>query len=115
MLARARSSMANVDSRGNAQALALGTVAFLVSFYAWSMLGPLGPDLQDALGLSDLELAVMIAVPVLMGSLMRIPLGVVTDRLGARTVFTALMAFTILPLVALALWHGSLAAMIALG
>jgi NNP family nitrate/nitrite transporter-like MFS transporter len=104
-----------VDSRGNARALALGTVAFLVSFYAWSMLGPLGPDLQDALGLSDVQLAIMVAVPVLMGSLMRIPLGVLTDRYGARFVFTALMGFTLLPLIALALWHGSLAAMIAFG
>ena len=36
----------------------------------------------------------MVAVPVLLGSLMRIPLGWLTDRLGGRRVFTALMAFT---------------------
>src|SRR5262245_44685898 len=109
------SPMATVDPRGNARALALGTLAFLISFYAWSMLGPLGPDLQDALGLSEVQLAVMVAVPVLMGSLMRIPLGVLTDRYGARSVFTALMGFTLLPLIALALRHDSLAAMIAFG
>ena len=68
----------------------LATLAFTVSFYAWSMMGPLGPDLQDLLDLSEVQLAMMIAVPVLMGSLMRIPLGLLTDRYGGRRVFTAL-------------------------
>jgi NNP family nitrate/nitrite transporter-like MFS transporter len=101
--------------RGNTRALVLGTLAFTVSFYAWAMLGPLGPDLQDALGLSEVQLAVVIAVPVLMGSLMRVPLGVLTDALGARVVFTGLMAFTLVPLTALAVWHESFAAIVALG
>ena len=85
-------------------------LAFTVCFYAWSLLGPLGPDLQDALGLSDFQTSAMVAVPVLLGSLMRIPLGWLTDRHGGRRVFSALMAFTPLPLVALALWHDSLGA-----
>jgi NNP family nitrate/nitrite transporter-like MFS transporter len=101
--------------RGNPRALALATTAFTVSFYAWSMLGPLGPDLQDRLDLSEIELAAMIAVPVLMGSLMRIPLGVLTDRHGARPIFTALMAFTLLPLAALALWRDSFPAVLVAG
>jgi NNP family nitrate/nitrite transporter-like MFS transporter len=101
--------------KGNTRALVLGTLAFTMSFYAWAMLGPLGPDLQDALGLSELQLAVVIAVPVLMGSLMRVPLGVLTDALGARAVFTGLMAFTLVPLTALAVWHESFAAIVALG
>ena len=57
----------------------------------------------------------MVAVPVLLGSLMRIPLGWLTDRLGGRRVFTALMAFTPLPLIALALLHDSLGAILAFG
>jgi NNP family nitrate/nitrite transporter-like MFS transporter len=95
--------------------LALATVAFTVCFYAWSLLGPLGPDLQDAIGLSDLQVSVMVAVPVLLGSLMRIPLGWLTDRYGGRLVFTCLMAFTPIPLIALAIWHESLAALVVLG
>ncbi len=102
-------------ARGGPRALLLGTLAFAICFYAWSMLGPLGPDLQDALGLSDLELAVMVAVPVLMGSLMRVPLGILTDRHGGRAVFGALMAFTLLPLAALGLWHDSYPALIVFG
>ena len=87
--------MSTFVPRGNTRALVLATLAFTVSFYAWSMMGPLGPDLQDLLDLSEIQLAMMIAVPVLMGSLMRIPLGLLTDRYGGRRVFTALLAFTL--------------------
>jgi NNP family nitrate/nitrite transporter-like MFS transporter len=57
----------------------------------------------------------MVAVPVLLGSLMRIPLGWLTDRHGGRRVFTGLMAFTPLPLIALALWHDSLGTILIFG
>jgi NNP family nitrate/nitrite transporter-like MFS transporter len=100
---------------GAGRQLALATVAFTVCFYAWSLLGPLSPDLQEDLGLSDFQSSAMVAVPVLLGSIMRIPLGWVTDRMGGRRVFVALMAYSVLPLVALAVWHDSLAAMIVLG
>ena len=100
---------------GAGRQLALATVAFTVCFYAWSLLGPLSPDLQDELGLSDFQTSAVVAVPVLLGSLMRIPLGWLTDRLGGRRVFVALMAYTLLPLVALAVWHDSLAAILGLG
>jgi NNP family nitrate/nitrite transporter-like MFS transporter len=100
---------------GSGRQLALSTVAFTVCFYAWSLLGPLSPDLQDALGLSDFQTSAMVAVPVLLGSVMRIPLGWLTDRLGGRRVFVALMAYTLLPLVALAIWHHSLGAILVLG
>jgi NNP family nitrate/nitrite transporter-like MFS transporter len=100
---------------GNATMLGLATLAFFLCFYAWSLLGPLGPDLQDHLGISDLQLSVMVAVPVILGSLMRVPMGILTDRYGGRRVFVALMAWTVLPLIALALWHSSFAIVIALG
>jgi MFS transporter, NNP family, nitrate/nitrite transporter len=102
-------------SRGNGTALALGTAAFVACFYAWSLLGPLGPDLQDQLGLSDFELSMIVAVPVILGSVLRVPFGVLTDRYGGRRVFLGLLGFTPAPLVALALWHDSLAAILLLG
>jgi NNP family nitrate/nitrite transporter-like MFS transporter len=95
--------------------LTLATVAFTVCFFGWSLLGPLGPDLQDALKLSDFQTSAMVAVPVLLGSLMRIPLGWLADRHGGRIVFAALMAYTPLPLIALAIWHDSLGALLAFG
>ena len=97
------------------RALALALAAFAVSFYAWALLGPLGPDLQKQLGLSDFELLVTVAVPVVLGSLMRIPLGILTDRHGGRKVFTALMAFTPIPLIGLALFNDSWGAVLFFG
>jgi NNP family nitrate/nitrite transporter-like MFS transporter len=103
------------EPAGNTRELTLATVAFGLCFYAWALLGPLGPDLQDQLGLSDSELALTISIPVVLGSLMRIPLGVLTDRYGGHLVFTLLMAFTPIPLVGLALFNDSWAAVLAFG
>ena len=100
---------------GNTRELTLATLSFGLCFYAWALLGPLGPDLQDQLGLSDGELALTISIPVVLGSLMRIPLGVLTDRHGGRKVFTLLMAFTPIPLVGLALFNDSWAAVLVFG
>jgi len=57
----------------------------------------------------------MVAVPVVMGSLMRIPMGVLTYRLGAKRVFPALMLFSALPLAALAVWHQGYGQVVAFG
>lgn len=100
---------------GNPLALSLATLSFTTCFYAWALLGPLGPELQERLHLSDTQLVITVAVPVLLGSLMRVPLGVFTERFGGRRVFTALMAFTPLPLVGLALFHDSWAPVLVFG
>jgi NNP family nitrate/nitrite transporter-like MFS transporter len=100
-------SETSVRSRGNPAALTLATISFGVCFFAWAMLGPLGTTIQDHLKLTETQLAFTVAIPVVLGSLMRIPLGALTARHGGRRVFTALMAFTPLPLVGLALFHDS--------
>ncbi|HET8758540.1 MAG TPA: MFS transporter [Solirubrobacteraceae bacterium] len=100
---------------GNGRQLTLALAAFTVSFYGWSLLGPLGPDLQDDLGLTDVQLSIAVAVPVILGSLMRIPMGVLTERYGGRRVFMWLLAYTIVPLLALGVVHDSFAAIIVLG
>jgi NNP family nitrate/nitrite transporter-like MFS transporter len=100
---------------GSGRQLTLALVAFTVTFYGWSLLGPLGPDLQEDLGLSDVQQSITVAVPVLLGSLMRIPMGVLAERFGGRRVFTWLLAYTIVPLVALGIVHDSFAAIIVLG
>jgi MFS transporter, NNP family, nitrate/nitrite transporter len=103
------------SAAGDSRQLTLALVAFTATFYGWALLGPLGPDLQDDLGLSDVQLSVAVAVPVLLGSVMRIPMGVLAERYGGRKVFTALLAYSILPLVALGFVHDSFAAIIVLG
>jgi NNP family nitrate/nitrite transporter-like MFS transporter len=103
------------EATSNPVALGLALAAFTVCFFAWSMFGPLGPTLQTHLTLSDFQLAFVVAVPVVLGSVMRIPMGILTDRHGGRIVFTALMAYSVIPLVLLALFHDSFAAVVILG
>lgn len=103
------------DVRGRRRALALATLAFFTCFYAWSLLGPLAPGLQQQLHLNEVQVGWMVAIPVVMGSLMRIPMGVLTDRFGARLVFPALMMFSALQLAALAVWHQGFWQLVAFG
>ena len=107
--------MSTPPAAGNGRQLGLALLAFTATFYGWALLGPLGPELQEDLGLSDVQLSVAVAVPVLLGSLLRIPMGVLSERYGGRTTFTWLLAFSILPLVLLGFVHDSFAAIIVLG
>lgn len=79
--------------------LSLATAGFLMNFWAWSLLSPLGGQLRDELDLSSLQQSLLVAVPVLVGSLGRIPVGALTDRLGARVMFPAVSLLTILPVL----------------
>lgn len=86
---------ASAESRpGSTRNLILATVAFALSFSAWGMIAPIAPDLQDELGLSDTQTSIMIAIPVVLGSLLRLPFGVLTDRIGGRKVFAAMLFYS---------------------
>ncbi|MCW2714795.1 MAG: narK2 [Frankiales bacterium] len=84
-------------------ALALATAGFGVNFWAWALLSPLGPRFRDALDLSASQLSLLVAVPVLVGSLGRIPVGALTDRYGGRIMFPAVSFLTIVPVLFLGL------------
>ena len=79
--------------------LALATIGFGLCFAVWSLISPLAPQFQKSLGLTDTQTALLLALPVILGSLARIPMGILTDRFGGRKVFTALIVFSILPTV----------------
>lgn len=83
-------------------ALTLATTAFLVNFWAWGMISPLAPHYQRELGLTPFTLSVLVAAPVLVGSLGRVPLGVLTDRFGGRLVFGVTTLVTIVPVLLMA-------------
>jgi MFS transporter, NNP family, nitrate/nitrite transporter len=87
------------------QNLFFATVAFAVAFANWGIISGLAPLLKKELGLSVTQASVMIAIPVLLGSIGRIPLGILTDRYGGRIVFSILLMFTIVPATALFLDH----------
>jgi MFS transporter, NNP family, nitrate/nitrite transporter len=93
--------------------LGLATVGFAVNFWAWALLSPLGPHLKDSLHLSTVQQALVVAVPVVVGSLGRIPVGAMTDRFGGRVMFPLVSACTIAPVLFLGLaGHSSLAALL---
>ena len=85
--------------------LTLATIGFAVNFWAWALLSPLGPLFrqQGTLGtLSESDVALLVAVPVVVGSLGRIPVGALTDRYGGRIMFPLVSAVTIIPILFLA-------------
>ncbi|WP_049573222.1 MFS transporter [Nonomuraea sp. SBT364] len=82
--------------------LVLATVAFAVNFWAWGLLSPLGSVYEKQLRLTAFEVSVLVAVPVIVGSLGRIPLGALTDRYGGRLVFGVTTLLGIVPVVFLA-------------
>lgn len=96
--------------------LALATAGFALNFWAWALLSPLAPRLQDSLGLSSFQQSLLVAVPVIVGSLGRIPVGALTDRFGGRVMFPLVSAATIVPVLYLGLaGHSSLPALLAGG
>ena len=85
--------------------LVMATIGFAVNFWAWALLSPLGPLFRDndQLGeLSESDVALMVAVPVLVGSLGRILVGALTDRYGGRIMFPLVTGATIVPILFLA-------------
>lgn len=86
--------------------LALATWAFAISFWAWNMIAPLGVRYATDLGLSATQKSVLVAVPVLVGSLGRIVAGALTDKLGGRLMFPVLMVLTA-PFVLLVAFAGN--------
>ena len=93
--------------------LALATVGFAVNFWAWALLSPLAPRFKDALQLSAFQQALLVAVPVVVGSLGRIPVGALADRFGGRIMFPLVSLTTIVPVLYLGLsGHTSLAGLL---
>ena len=78
--------------------LTMSTVAFTVCFMAWMMFAVIGIQIKQQLGLNETQFGLLVAMPVLTGSLIRLPLGMMTDKLGGRIVFALLMASTIVPI-----------------
>ncbi|MET8385788.1 MFS transporter [Streptosporangium canum] len=85
--------------KGQAVNLALATAAFAITFWAWNLIGPLAGSYSRQLGLSPTQTSLLVAIPVLVGSLGRIPIGMLADRLGGRLMFAIVCAITILPVL----------------
>ncbi|MCY1208418.1 putative nitrate transporter NarT [compost metagenome] len=87
-------------SRKVQQGLVLGmsTAAFTICFMVWMMFAVLGVPIKELLQLNETQFGLLASTPVLTGSLVRLPLGMLTDRFGGRIVFFVLMLVCVLPL-----------------
>ena len=75
--------------------LVVSTLAFTTCFMVWMMFGVIGIPIRKQLNLNATEFGLLTATPVLTGSLVRVPLGIWTDRYGGRIVMAILMALTV--------------------
>ncbi|MDC8771131.1 MFS transporter [Roseateles albus] len=100
---------ASSQGRKALSVLIVSTLAFTVCFMVWMMFGVIGIPIKKALNLNSTEFGLLTAMPVLSGSLIRVPLGIWTDKFGGRIVFFCLMMACVLPIwlmsYATAYWH----------
>ncbi|HEX2017731.1 MAG TPA: nitrate/nitrite transporter [Aurantimonas sp.] len=73
------------------RALSLSTVAFTVCFAVWTIFSIIGIRIKEDLGLNETQFGLLVGMPILTGSLVRMLLGIWTDRLGGRLVYTVTM------------------------
>lgn len=107
--------MESAEKRSPMLMLVTATVGFALNFWAWALISPLGPLFREngKLGtLSESDVALMVAVPVLVGSLGRIPVGALTDRYGGRVMFPLVSLATVIPVLCLGLFAQSSYALI---
>src|SRR5262245_15768277 len=84
--------------RSAAQSLTIATASFALCFAAWGLISAFAPQFRQLFRLSATETALLIAVPVVLGSLARIPVGMLADRFGGRVVFSLLMLAVAVPI-----------------
>jgi NNP family nitrate/nitrite transporter-like MFS transporter len=89
--------------------LTMSTLAFTVCFAVWVMFSIIGIPIKANLGLNETQFGLLAATPILTGSLIRLPLGMLTDKIGGRIVFFILMVCTVIPIYLISMateyWH----------
>jgi len=86
------------ERRQQLSVLTMNTLAFTACFAVWVMFSIIGIPIKELLQLNETQFGILIATPILTGSLVRLPVGIWTDRFGGRIVYFILMLCTILPL-----------------
>ena len=99
----------STQSHKQVSVLTLSTLAFTVCFAVWVMFSIIGIPIKANLGLNETQFGLLAATPILTGSLIRLPLGMLTDKIGGRIVLFVLMVSTVLPIYLISLateyWH----------
>jgi NNP family nitrate/nitrite transporter-like MFS transporter len=94
------------QSSGNVWQLSLATGAFAICFAVFGSVSAMMPIIKKNLALSPIQVSIAVAIPVLLGSLGRIPLGILTDKHGGRLMFSIVMFLAIIPAFLMG-WVGS--------
>jgi NNP family nitrate/nitrite transporter-like MFS transporter len=87
---------------GQSKNLVLALLGFTITFWAWNIIAPLGVRYSGELRLSPTQTSFLVAMPVLVGSLGRVPVGALTDRYGGRMMFTVLTMASAVPVLLVA-------------
>jgi len=95
-------ALASAELRGQGTNLALATWVFAINFWAWNLIGPLSATYTKAMSLTSTQTALLVATPILVGSVGRIPVGALTDRYGGRKMFIVISLITIVPVLLVA-------------
>ena len=82
---------------GRVSVLVMSTLGFTLMFAVWLMFGVLGIPIRDEFGLTDVQLAWVVAVAILNGAIWRLPAGIAADRFGGRRVFIAMLLINAIP------------------
>lgn len=90
-------SMNTLSNGQEKRALVLGTLGFAIAFAVWGLLSGLMPILKKELALSATEASLLLALPVVLGSLGRLPVGILADRFGGKRVFVGILLLMLLP------------------
>ena len=92
-------ALAGVSRADQNRALTLSTIAFTLNFAVWTIFAIIGVQIKQELGLNETQFGILVATPILTGSLTRLMLGIWTDQYGGRIVFPIQML-----LAAVATW-----------
>ncbi|GAA3734239.1 nitrate/nitrite transporter [Salinicoccus jeotgali] len=77
--------------------LILHTFSLLAGFMVWTLLAPLFPEIVEDIPEAAAQQSLIVALPVILGSVLRIPFGILANKIGARLVFLFSFIFLLVP------------------
>lgn len=78
--------------------LTLQTFSLIVGFMAWSIISPLMPFITQDIKISASQISIILAIPVILGSVLRVPFGYLTNIIGAKWVFFSSFIVLLFPI-----------------
>ncbi|NWK84183.1 NarK/NasA family nitrate transporter [Staphylococcus sp. GSSP0090] len=78
--------------------LTLQSLSLVVGFMAWSIIAPLMPYISQDVQVTDSQLSIILAIPVILGSVLRVPFGYLTNIIGAKWVFFCSFIILLFPI-----------------